>query len=157
MVGLGYDVHRLAAGRQLILAGVIIPADKGCVAHSDGDVVYHALTDALLGAIADGDIGEHFPDTDSRWRDASSETFVRFAVERISERGCYIVNIDVAVVLELPKLAPYKNQMRDNIAEVCEISPEKVGLKATTSERLGFVGTGDGIQAWCICEIQSLY
>lgn len=155
MVGFGYDVHKLAPGENLVLAGVVIPSPIGTVAHSDGDVVYHALVDAILGALALGDIGEHFPDTDPKWKGAASILFVEHAIKMIANENCVLINVDVTLVLELPKILPYKLQMRQNIADVCKLPLNRVGFKATTSERVGFVGRSEGVQAYCICEIQS--
>lgn len=154
MVGFGYDVHRLAEGETLVLGGITIPSPHGTVAHSDGDVVLHALVDALLGALALGDIGEHFPDTDPRWRGEPSGTFVRHAVHLVRESGHRIVNIDATLILESPKILPYKQMMRECMAELCGLPLERVSIKATTSERLGFAGRKEGVEAYCICEVQ---
>lgn len=154
MVGFGYDVHRLAPGETLILGGIAIPSDVGTVAHSDGDVLLHAVVDAILGAAAMGDIGEHFPDTDPRWKGAASGQFVEHAVRMILEAGFRLVNLDATLVLERPKILPYKQAMRERMAELCGIPVERVSLKATTSERVGFVGRLEGVQAYCICELQ---
>ncbi len=156
MVGFGFDVHRLAEGESLVLAGVTIPSPIGTVAHSDGDVVLHALVDALLGALALGDIGEHFPDSDPQWKGASSDRFVRHAVDLVRNAGCRIVNVDATLVLESPKILPYKEQMRANIAEMCGLPLERVAMKATTSERIGYVGRKEGVHAYVICEVQPL-
>lgn len=155
MVGFGFDVHRLCEGETLVLAGVTIPSPVGTVAHSDGDVVLHALVDALLGALALGDIGEHFPDSDPRWKGAASSLFVEHAVGLIRKAGCRIINVDCTLVLESPKILPYKLQMRENIARLCELPIERVAVKATTSERIGYVGRREGVHAWVICEVQS--
>ncbi|MBN9399177.1 MAG: 2-C-methyl-D-erythritol 2,4-cyclodiphosphate synthase ['Candidatus Kapabacteria' thiocyanatum] len=154
MVGFGYDVHRLAEGETLVLGGITIPSPHGTVAHSDGDVVLHALVDALLGALALGDIGEHFPDTDPRWRGEPSGTFVRHAVKLVRESGHRIVNIDATLILESPKILPYKQSMRECMADLCGLPLERVSIKATTSERLGFAGRKEGVEAYCICEVQ---
>lgn len=154
MIGLGYDVHRLAEGESLVLGGVTIPSPVGTVAHSDGDVILHALVDALLGAVALGDIGEHFPDTDPTWLDASSTLFVHHAAKLVRDQGCEIVNVDITLVLESPKILPYKQQMREAIALMTGLPINRVSVKATTSERTGFVGRGEGVQAWCIAEVQ---
>ncbi len=155
MVGFGFDVHRLSEGETLVLAGVTIPSPVGTVAHSDGDVVFHALVDALLGALALGDIGEHFPDSDPRWKGAASSLFVEHAVGMIRNAGCRIINVDCTLVLESPKILPYKMQMRENIARLCGLPLERVAVKATTSERIGYVGRREGVHAWVICEVQS--
>ncbi|MBI2793202.1 MAG: 2-C-methyl-D-erythritol 2,4-cyclodiphosphate synthase [Ignavibacteria bacterium] len=154
MVGFGFDVHRLAANERLVLGGVEIQSDVGTVAHSDGDVVLHALVDALLGSLALGDIGEHFPDSDPSWKGASSTVFVEHALNMVTNQGFRVVNVDATIVLEQPKLAPYKNQMRKHIAAICSLPVKRVSIKATTSEHLGFVGRGEGVQAWVICEVQ---
>ena len=154
MVGFGFDVHRLEEGRTLVLGGVEIPSPHGTVAHSDGDVVLHALVDALLGALALGDIGEHFPDTDPEWKGAASSRFVDHAVKLVREQGCMIVNVDCTLVLESPKILPYKLAMRERIAELCGIALERVSVKATTSERMGYVGRREGVHAFVICEVR---
>lgn len=154
MVGFGFDVHRLAVNETLVLGGVEIQSDVGTVAHSDGDVVLHALVDALLGSLALGDIGEHFPDTDPSWKGASSTVFVEHALNMVTNQGFRVVNVDATIVLEQPKLAPYKNQIRSHIAALCSLPAERVSIKATTSEHLGYVGRGEGVQAWVICEVQ---
>lgn len=154
MVGFGFDVHRLAEGHSLVLAGVDIPSPKGTVAHSDGDVLFHALVDALLGALALGDIGEHFPDSDPSWKGAASSQFVEHAVKLVDEQGCYIVNIDCTLVLEAPKILPFKQAMRENIARLTGLPIERVAVKATTSERVGYVGRGEGVHAYVVCEVQ---
>lgn len=149
-VGLGYDTHRLAAGESLVLGGVTIPSDFGTVAHSDGDVLLHAICDALLGAAALGDIGEHFPDTDAQYRAASSVDLLRVCVRRIGEAGWTVGNIDATLVLERPKILPYKSAMRACIAEACDVPEDAVSLKATTAERMGFVGRGEGVEAHAV-------
>jgi 2-C-methyl-D-erythritol 4-phosphate cytidylyltransferase/2-C-methyl-D-erythritol 2,4-cyclodiphosphate synthase len=156
MVGFGFDVHRLAEGESLVLAGVTIPSPIGTVAHSDGDVILHALVDALLGALALGDIGEHFPDSDPQWKGASSDRFVRHAVQLVDNAGCRIVNVDCTLVLESPKILPFKAQMRANVASMCGLPIERVAMKATTSERIGYVGRKEGVHAFVICEVQPL-
>lgn len=156
MVGLGYDVHRLAEGESLILGGVRIESPIGTVAHSDGDVLLHALCDAILGAAGLGDIGEHFPDTDIKWKNADSTRFVTAVVEMITEQQLQLVNVDVTLVLESPKILPYKQQMRSTIALLCGLPEQRVNLKATTSEKLGFVGNKEGVQAYAICQLQEL-
>jgi len=154
MIGFGFDVHRLAEGQTLVLAGVDIPSPIGTVAHSDGDVIFHALVDALLGAAALGDIGEHFPDTDPQWKGAPSSVFVQHAVRLLSEGGYVIINVDCTLVLETPKILAYKPQMRENIAQLCGLSIERVSVKATTSERMGYVGRKEGVHAFVACEVQ---
>jgi len=154
MIGLGFDVHRLAEGETLVLGGVAIPSEIGTVAHSDGDVVLHALVDALLGALALGDIGEHFPDTDPQWKGASSDRFVQHAIAMLAERGYAPVNVDATLVLQAPKILPYKQQMRETIAQLCGLPVERVSVKATTSEHLGYAGRKEGVHAWVITEVQ---
>lgn len=152
-VGTGYDVHRLEAGRRLVLGGVEIPSERGLVGHSDADVLLHAITDALLGAAALGDIGLHFPDTDPEWKDADSRTFLRAAVELLEREGWIPGNIDTTVVLETPRLRPFIDSMRAAIARETGLELNQVSVKATTSEKLGFVGTGEGAAAYAVCTI----
>jgi len=153
-IGVGVDIHRFCSGDRLMLGGVEIPAPYTVQAHSDGDVVLHALCDALLGAAALGDIGEHFPDTDAAWRNAPSERFVEEVVALLHKRSYRIVNIDVSIMLESPKIAPYKQAMRQRIAAMCHLSVDAVSIKATTSELIGFVGRREGIAAYCICLLE---
>lgn len=145
--GQGFDVHRFKAGDHIWLCGVRVPHSHGVDAHSDGDVGLHALTDALLGAIADGDIGQHFKNTDPRWKDAASHLFLADAVRRVRERGGHITNVDVTVLSEAPKIAPHRDAMRAAMAEVLGIGIDRVGLKATTTEGLGFPGRREGLAA----------
>ncbi|MBE0645217.1 MAG: 2-C-methyl-D-erythritol 2,4-cyclodiphosphate synthase [Bacteroidetes bacterium] len=146
-IGLGYDVHRLAEGETLVLGGVTVAEDIGTVAHSDGDVLLHAICDALLGAAALGDIGEHFPDTDPAYRGVSSLELLRHCVMLLDERGFGVVNIDATLILEKPKILPFKREMRSRIAEAASLDIDGVSLKATTAERMGFVGRGEGVEA----------
>jgi len=143
----GFDVHAFGPGDHVTLAGVHIPHDSGLVGHSDADAVLHALTDAILGAISDGDIGVHFPPSDPQWRGASSDRFMKFAIERVRQRGGRIGHLDVTVICEAPRIGPYREAMRDQIAAIAEITPDRVGIKATTSEKLGFTGRREGIAA----------
>lgn len=152
-IGHGYDVHRLTENRKLILGGVNIPYEKGLLGHSDADVLLHAISDALLGASALGDIGKHFPDTDPKYKGADSLLLLKEVCRLINEKGYKIENIDSTVIAQSPKLKPYIEQMRKNIAEVCGISVEQVNVKATTEERLGFTGSGEGISAHAVCLI----
>ncbi len=152
-VGIGYDVHRLVAGRPLILGGVKIPFPKGLLGHSDADVLLHAITDALLGAAAMGDIGRHFPPSDMMWKDADSRHLLRIAVGLLSAAGWYAVNIDATVVCEAPKLQPHADTIRASIAETVGIPVECVSIKGKTSEGLGFTGRGEGIAAHAIALI----
>ncbi len=154
-VGFGFDVHKLVAGRRLILGGEDIPFDKGLLGHSDADVLLHAIADALLGAAALGDIGKHFPDTDPKDKDISSVTLLEHVARLLAERHLEIVNIDSTVVLQKPKIAPYVDQMRSNIARALGLDTAKVSVKATTNEGLGFIGTGEGAVAYAVAAVQS--
>lgn len=149
-IGHGYDVHRLVEGRKLILGGVFIPWEKGLLGHSDADVLLHALMDALLGAAALGDIGRHFPDTDEQYRGADSMALLRQVRRILSAQGFTIGNVDCTVLAQRPKLAPHIQQMRENIAAVLEIPVDRVSVKATTEEGLGFTGEGLGIAAHAV-------
>jgi 2-C-methyl-D-erythritol 2,4-cyclodiphosphate synthase len=150
-IGHGYDVHRLTENRKLILGGVSIPYEKGLLGHSDADVLVHAVMDSLLGALALGDIGKHFPDTDPKYKGADSIELLRHVTGLINEHGYTLGNLDATVIAQAPKLAPYIEQMRKNIADAigCDIS--QVNVKATTEEKLGFTGDGSGISAHCVC------
>jgi 2-C-methyl-D-erythritol 2,4-cyclodiphosphate synthase len=147
---MGYDVHRLVENRKLILGGVEIPYEKGLLGHSDADVLLHAIMDALLGAAALGDIGKHFPDTDERYSGISSLKLLEHVGELLSDQGYAIGNIDATVIAQRPKLAGYREQMRENIAETLKIDVSQVSVKATTEEGLGFTGTGEGISSQAI-------
>ena len=149
-IGHGYDVHRLVEGRKLILGGVFIPWEKGLLGHSDADVLLHALMDALLGAAALGDIGRHFPDTDERYRGADSMALLRQVRSILSDQGFTVGNVDCTVLAQRPKLAPHIQQMRENIAAALEIPVDRVSVKATTEEGLGFTGEGLGIAAHAV-------
>ncbi|MEG3792589.1 2-C-methyl-D-erythritol 2,4-cyclodiphosphate synthase [Lysobacter sp. CCNWLW3] len=150
-IGQGYDVHAFGDGDHVMLGGVRVPHDRGVIAHSDGDVVLHALCDALLGALALGDIGQHFPPSDPRWRDADSRRFLRHCNELIVARGYRVGNADVTVICERPKVGPHALAMREAIAQDLGIALDAVSVKATTSEKLGFTGRGEGIAATAIC------
>ena len=150
-IGNGYDVHQLAEGLPLVLGGVKVPHTKGCVAHSDGDVLIHALCDALLGALALGDIGQHFPDTSDEFAGIDSKILLRRVVAMVRERGWEIVNVDNTLLAQKPKIAPYVPQMRQTLAEVMGIPVDRVAVKATTTERLGFVGREEGVAAYATC------
>ena len=150
-IGHGYDVHRLVENRKLILGGVEIPYEKGLLGHSDADVLLHAVSDALLGALALGDIGKHFPDTDPAYAGADSLKLLELVVEKVREQGYAVGNLDATVLCQKPKLAPYIGSMREKIAAACGVSTEPVSVKATTEERLGFTGEGLGISAHCVC------
>ena len=147
-IGNGYDVHRLAPGLKLTLGGVEIPHTKGCVAHSDGDVIIHALCDALLGALALGDIGHHFPDTSDEFAGIDSKILLKRTYSMIQERGYSLVNADITLLLQAPKIAPYVMQMRQTLAAVLGVSVDDISVKATTGERLGFVGREEGVEAY---------
>lgn len=149
-VGLGYDVHRLVEGRDLILGGVKIPYEKGLLGHSDADVLLHALTDALLGAAALGDIGRHFPDTDERYRGISSLILLEKAYTLVKERGYSLGNADMVLILQKPKLKEYIPSMEENIAGALSCEKERISVKATTEEGLGFTGRGEGVSAKAI-------
>lgn len=149
-VGLGYDVHALVEGRPLILGGVEIPHEKGLLGHSDADVLTHALMDALLGALALGDLGKHFPDTDERYRGISSLKLLGKVMELIEDKGYKIGNVDCIIAAQRPKLAPYIQQMRHNLAQALKTEQENVSVKATTTERLGFEGRDEGISSQAI-------
>lgn len=150
-IGYGYDVHRLVAGRPLILGGVQVPSDQGLDGHSDADVLAHAVADALLGAAALGDIGLHFPDTDAEWAGADSIVLLRTVTARVAEAGWRVGNVDATVVLERPKLRPHIDAMRERLAGAMGVDVGAVSVKATTSERMGFVGTGEGAAAHAVC------
>jgi len=149
-VGLGYDVHALVEGRPLILGGVEIPHEKGLLGHSDADVLTHALMDALLGALALGDLGKHFPDTDERYRGISSLKLLGKVMELIEDKGYKVGNVDCIIAAQRPKLAPYIQQMRYNLAQALKTDQENVSVKATTTERLGFEGREEGISSQAI-------
>ena len=152
-IGHGYDVHRLTPDRKLILGGVEIPYHLGLLGHSDADVLVHAIMDSLLGAAALGDIGKHFPDTDEAYKGSDSMKLLAHVVELIKNEGYNISNIDATVVAQKPKLAQYIDFMRDNIAKVCAVSTDRVNIKATTTEKLGFCGRGEGIESHAVCII----
>lgn len=153
-IGHGYDVHRLIEGRKLILGGVEIPHRLGLLGHSDADVLLHAVSDALLGACALGDIGKHFPDTDEKYKGADSLVLLEKVAELLAENGYRIVNIDSTVLAQAPKLAPHIEKMRENIAKACRIDVGQVSVKATTEERLGFTGEEQGIAAHAVCLVE---
>ena len=155
-IGHGYDVHRLTEGRKLILGGVEIPYEKGLLGHSDADVLVHAVMDAMLGALALGDIGKYFPDTSPEYEGADSILLLKKVSEIISDKGYAVGNIDSTIIMQSPKLAPYIDKMRENIAEVagCEIS--QISVKATTEERLGFTGSGEGAAAHAVCILKKI-
>jgi 2-C-methyl-D-erythritol 4-phosphate cytidylyltransferase/2-C-methyl-D-erythritol 2,4-cyclodiphosphate synthase len=145
--GTGYDVHAFGAGDHLMICGVRVPHSKGFLAHSDGDVGLHALVDAILGALADGDIGSHFPPSDAQWKGASSDRFLKYAADRVTARGGRIANLEVTLICERPKIGPLRDAMRARIAEISGVDVSRIAVKATTSERLGFTGREEGIAA----------
>lgn len=153
-VGVGYDVHSLGPGDLVMLGGVAIPYNRGIVGHSDADVILHALTDAILGAIGDGDIGEHFPPSDPQWKGAASAQFLADAVRRVHERGGIVAHLDVAYVGQGPKVAPHREAMRASIARIAGIEIGRVGVKATTNEGMGFIGRGEGVAAHAVATIR---
>lgn len=155
-VGLGYDVHRLVAGRDLILGGVHVPYEKGLLGHSDADVLAHAISDALLGATSQGDIGRHFPDTDPRYAGADSLDLLSKVVGLVRAAGWEVENVDAVIVVQAPKLAPFIDAMIDNLAGAIGVSRQQVGVKATTTEGLGFAGRGEGIAAQAVALIRQL-
>lgn len=150
-IGMGYDVHRLVEGRDLILGGVKIPYEKGLLGHSDADVIVHAIMDALLGAAALGDIGRHFPDTDSAYAGISSIKLLEHVQKLLEEHLFIIENIDATIIAQKPKMAPYREEMMENVARALKIERNQVNIKATTEEGLGFTGAGEGISAQAIC------
>ena len=152
-VGMGYDVHRLAADEELWLCGVQVPHDRGLAGHSDADVAIHAIVDAVLGALSEGDIGSHFPPSDPQWRGAASSRFLEYAANRVTERGGRMEHIDVTIICEAPKIGPHRDAMRHRISEILAISLERVSVKATTTERLGFAGRREGIAAQAVATI----
>ena len=153
-VGQGVDVHQLVPGRPLVLGGVSIPFERGLAGHSDADVLVHAICDALLGAAALGDIGQHFPDTDPAYRDISSLVLLAETAKQLARQGYQVGNVDAVVIAQVPKLAPYRTQMVTNLARTLEIDPEQVSVKATTTEGLGLFGREEGIGALCTVLIQ---
>lgn len=155
-VGMGYDVHRLVEGRELILGGVKIPYEKGLLGHSDADVLVHAIMDALLGAAALGDIGQHFPDTAKEYEGADSIVLLKKVKELIEEKMYVIENIDATIIAQKPKLSAYREEMKKNICKALDISEEQVNIKATTEEGLGFTGSGEGISAQAICSLTTI-
>lgn len=155
-IGHGYDVHKLVEGRRLILGGVDIPYEKGLLGHSDADVLLHAISDSLLGAAALGDIGKHFPDTDATYKNADSLVLLSKVNEIINSAGYKVSNVDATVIAQAPKLAPHVEQMRKNIAKALSADLEDISVKATTEERLGFTGRGEGISAHAVCIIEKI-
>ena len=155
-IGHGYDVHAFADNRKCILGGVDVPCEKGLLGHSDADVLLHAVSDSLLGAAALGDIGKHFPDTDERYKGADSLKLLKNVCELINSKGYKVVNIDATVIAQMPKLAPFIDQMRSNIAGALGVDFDFVSIKATTEEKLGFTGRKEGVSAHCVCLIEKI-
>lgn len=154
-IGHGYDVHRLTEGRKLILGGVEIPYEKGLLGHSDADVLVHAIMDAMLGALALGDIGKHFPDTSPEYEGADSIVLLKKVNEIIADKGYAVGNVDSTVIMQSPKLAAYIDKMRENIAEALSCEIDRISVKATTEERLGFTGSGEGTAAHAVCVLEA--
>ena len=153
-VGMGYDVHRLVEGRDLILGGVKIPYVKGLLGHSDADVLLHAVMDALLGAAALGDIGKHFPDSDPAYKGISSMLLLKKVGALLEEKGFFVENIDATIIAQAPKMRPFIDDMRENIARVLHVDVDRINVKATTEEHLGFTGSGQGISAYAVAGIE---
>ena len=151
--GIGYDSHRLVEGRRLVIGGVQIPSERGLEGHSDADVLAHAVIDALLGACGLGDIGEHFPDSDERWRDADSIALLEAVVAMVADTGLQIENVDCTVVMETPKLAPHRTAIRASLARALGLDAARVNVKASTGERVGFVGRGEGVAALAVASL----
>jgi 2-C-methyl-D-erythritol 2,4-cyclodiphosphate synthase len=155
LAGIGYDCHRLAAGRRLVLGGVEIPCELGLEGHSDADVLTHAIIDALLGGAGLGDIGEHFPDTDERYRDADSIALLETVVTMVLGAGLEVENVDCTVLMERPKLGPHRQEIRERLARTLGLAPARVNVKATTGEGIGFVGRGEGVAALAVAGLRS--
>lgn len=155
-IGHGYDVHKLVEGRKCVIGGVDIPSPLGLLGHSDADVLLHAVSDALLGSCAMGDIGHLFPDTDDRWKGADSLELLKEVVRRVNEKGYRVVNIDATILAQTPKMAPYISEMRKNIAAACNVNQDLVSVKATTEEGLGFTGAKQGIAAHAVCLVDNI-
>jgi 2-C-methyl-D-erythritol 2,4-cyclodiphosphate synthase len=149
-IGQGFDVHQLTEGRPLIIGGIMIPYEKGLLGHSDADVLLHTVADACLGAIGEGDIGKHFPDTDPNFKDADSAKLMEHVWMLVKEKGYELVNADCTIIAQRPKMAPYIGQMKERIAELLEASSEQINVKATTTEQLGFTGRGEGIASQAV-------
>jgi 2-C-methyl-D-erythritol 2,4-cyclodiphosphate synthase len=149
-IGQGFDVHQLTEGRPLIIGGITIPYEKGLLGHSDADVLLHTVSDACLGAIGEGDIGKHFPDTDPNFKDADSAKLMEHVWQLVKDRGYELVNADCTIIAQKPKMAPYIQSMKERIAELLDASPEQINVKATTTEKLGFTGRGEGIASQAV-------
>lgn len=155
-VGFGYDSHRLVVNRPLILGGIQIPFEKGCEAHSDGDALIHAVCDALLGAAGLSDIGSHFPDTDNQYKNIDSKILLKRVVEIIHSQAWIINNVDMTLLIEKPKIGPYRDQMVNCLSEILGVRPDRLAVKAKTNEKMGFVGSGDGVVAYAVCSLVKL-
>ena len=153
-VGLGYDVHQLKDNRPLILGGVEIPHERGLDGHSDADVIMHAICDAILGALGEGDIGSFFPPSDPHWKDASSKIFLEEAAKQIKKQNGRLINIDAMLIAEAPKISPYIPEMKNNIANALGVSTKDIGIKATTNETMGFIGRGEGMAAHAVASVE---
>ena len=154
-VGLGYDKHVLTEGRKLILGGVIIPFEKGEAGHSDGDVLLHAITDALLGAAGLGDIGSYFPPSDPQWKDADSAMLLKKCWQDVKNTGWVLGNLDCVIALEKPKFLPFRDQVRESIANILEVSKDQIFVKAKTGEKLGDIGQGRAVEVWSVCLLEA--
>jgi len=152
-VGIGYDTHRFAEGRKLILGGIEIPHPKGLEGHSDADVLMHAICDAIFGALGEGDIGHFFPNTDPRWKNTPSKTFLQEAARQLTFHDAKLVNVDASVIAEEPKLAPHIHQMKLQISKALDINPKRIGIKATTNEHMGAIGRGEGIAVMAVAAV----
>ncbi|ETI66225.1 2-C-methyl-D-erythritol 2,4-cyclodiphosphate synthase [Neobacillus vireti] len=155
-IGQGFDVHQLTEGRPLIIGGITIPYEKGLLGHSDADVLLHTVSDACLGAIGEGDIGKHFPDTDPNFKDADSAKLMEHVWQLVKDKGYELVNADCTIIAQKPKMAPYIEQMRARIAELLEAAPEQINVKATTTEKLGFAGRGEGIASQVVVLLKKI-
>lgn len=155
-IGQGFDVHQLTEGRPLIIGGITIPYEKGLLGHSDADVLLHTVADACLGAIGEGDIGKHFPDTDQNFKDADSAELMKHVWKLVKEKGYELVNADCTIIAQRPKMAPYIGQMKERIAELLEASPEQINVKATTTEQLGFTGRGEGVASQAVVLLKKI-
>ena len=153
-VGIGYDVHPLVEGRELILSGVKIPFEKGLAGHSDADIVCHAVIDSILGALAEGDIGTHFPDSEQKYRNISSLTLLKETMQVIKNKKAKLDNIDLTIIAERPKLAPFTDKMKENISQVLEVSTKNISVKCSTNNGLGFIGKGEGMACLAVCLIE---
>jgi 2-C-methyl-D-erythritol 2,4-cyclodiphosphate synthase len=156
-IGQGFDVHQLTEGRPLIIGGINIPYEKGLLGHSDADVLLHTVSDACLGAIGEGDIGKHFPDTDPNFKDADSAKLMEHVWQLVKNKGYELVNADCTIIAQKPKMAPYIEQMRVRIAELLEAAPEQINVKATTTEKLGFTGRGEGIASQAVVLLRKVH